>query len=103
MLVPRPPPGASKRPRTRGDSRSFSRPAKRKLVTAEVEAADDIVGDIRNLYAGEEETAMMKGRRSAGQHAPDSPEFPELGKRGEWCQRCGWVTGRVMLDRPSQL
>ena len=103
VLVPRPPPGASKRPRTRGDSRSFSRPAKRKLVAAEVEAADDIVGDIRNLYAGEEEAAMMKGRRSAGQHAPDSPEFPELGKRAvsaesPLTQACGLLSQSARLS-----
>lgn len=77
VLVPRPPVGAAKRPRARGDSRSFSRPAKRKLVDSEAEAADDIVGDIRNLYAGEEEAAA---RRPAGTHTPEAPEFPELAK-----------------------
>ena len=89
MLVPQPPASAAKRPRARGDSRSFSRPAKRKLVAAEVETADDIVGDIRNLYA-EEETGTVKVtapaavKRSAGMHVPESPEFPELAKHGEW-------------------
>ena len=98
VLVPRPPVGAAKRPRARGDSRSFSRPAKRKLMASEVEAADDIVGDIRNLYAGEEEATVAVvaavARRPAGPHAPESPEFPELAKHGEERRRASGGRGR---------
>ncbi|XP_037070103.1 cyclin-I-like [Pollicipes pollicipes] len=102
VLVPRPAVAAAKRPRQRGDSRSFSRPAKRKLVTAELD--DDIVGDIRNLYKGAEEEAPRRPAAApAGFQPPYSPEFPELGKQGHvaespMSQTCGLISQVARLS-----